>query len=103
MGFSNNLESLGFIKALITSQDEYIRLAAISSIGTLGDINQLDFLISLNKKSKMWQDRAMALKSMGDLGTPKALNYLKERKSFWNGKTAKEAIWNLKIINLYIQ
>ena len=50
----------------------------------------------------MWQDRAMALKSIGDLGTEEAYNYLKERKSFWEGKTTNEALWNLKILNLYL-
>jgi len=102
LGFSNNLESLDFLKTLTNSQDEYIRLAAISSIGILGDSNQFDFLVSLNTQSKMWQDRAMALKSIGDLGTLKAHDYLKERKKFWHDKTTKEAIWNLKIINLYL-
>lgn len=102
LGFSNNLKSLEFIKQLTKSKDEYIRLAAISSIGILGDIKQYDFLVSLNTQSELWQDRAMALKSIGDLDTSEGFAYLKERKNFWQGKTTKEAIWNLKIINLYL-
>ena len=103
LGFSNNTNALEFLKTLTDSPDEYIRLAAISSIGILGDTEQLTFLVSLNKNSKMWQDRAMALKSIGDLDTQEGHSYLKERKDFWQGKTTNEAIWNLKIIDLYIQ
>ena len=102
LGFSNNLKVVSFLKELTNSNAQYIRLAAISSIGTLGDATQFDFLVSLNKNSKMWQDRAMALKSIGDLGTEEAYNYLKERKSFWKGQTTQEALWNLKILNLYL-
>ena len=103
LGFSNNPNALEFLKALTSSSDEYIRLAAISSVGILGDKEQFEFLTTLNKNSKMWQDRAMALKSIGDLDTQASDSYLKERKEFWQGKTTTEAIWNLKIINLYIQ
>ncbi len=102
LGFSNNLKVVSFLKELTSSNAQYIRLAAISSIGTLGDTTQFNFLVSLNKNSKMWQDRAMALKSIGDLGTEEAYSYLKERKSFWEGKTTNEALWNLKILNLYL-
>ena len=44
----------------------------------------------------------MALKSIGDLGTEESRDYLKERKAFWKDKTTDEAVWNLKIINLYL-
>lgn len=103
LGFSNNSKALEYLKTLTSeNSEEYIRLAAISSIGILGDEKELDFLISINEDSRTWQDRAMALKSIGDLNTPKSLNYLKQRKKFWQGKTTDEAIWNLDIINLYI-
>lgn len=101
LGFSNNKNSIDFLKTLTTDPDEYIRLAAISSIGILGDKNQFSFLVSINKNATIWQDRAMALKSLGDLGTEEAYDYLAQRKAFWAGQTSNEAIWNLKIINLY--
>ncbi len=103
LGFSNNLKSIDFLKILINSSDEYIRMAAISSIGTLGDSNQFDYLVSLNIKSESWQDKAMALKSIGDLDIQKGYDYLKERRDFWQGKSTKEAIWSLKVINLYLE
>lgn len=102
LGFSNNNKALDFIKNLAVSNDEYIRLAAISSIGILGNSKDFSFLVALNKNSKLWQDRAMALKSIGDLDTKESRDYLIERKSFWQGKTTRDAIWNLKIIDLYI-
>ncbi len=102
LGFSNNKSTLGFLKELTNSKDEYIRLAAISSLGILGNDAQFDFLVNLNKSAALWQDRAMALKSIGDLGTQESRDYLKERKAFWTGKTTDEAVWNLKIINLYL-
>lgn len=122
LGFSNEHSFIDFLKELSTSEQEYIRLAAISSIGTIGDPNQLNFLISINKKSKLWQDRAMALKSIGDLNTPESLMYLKERKrilqekveqynrhkdevdknGFKKYKLTKDVLWDLKIISLYV-
>ncbi|WP_345974144.1 HEAT repeat domain-containing protein [Sulfurimonas sp. HSL3-7] len=101
LGFSNNKNSIDYLKTLTTDPDEYIRLAAISGIGTLGEKTQFSFLVSINKNATLWQDRAMALKSIGDLGTKEAYDYLAQRQAFWTGKTSNEAIWNLKIINLY--
>lgn len=103
LGFSNNKSSIEFLKTLTTDPDEYVRLAAISSIGILGDKNEFLFLVSINKSATLWQDRAMALKSIGDLGTKEAHDYLAQRKAFWTGQTSNEAVWNLKIINLYNQ
>jgi hypothetical protein len=102
LGFSNNKSSLAFLQELTKSKDEYVRLAAISSIGILGSSDQFEFLVDLNKNARLWQDRAMALKSIGDLGTQESRNYLKERRSLWEGKTTDEAVWNLKIIDLYL-
>ncbi len=101
LGFSNNKNSIEFLKTLTSDPDEYVRLAAISSIGILGDKNAFSFLVSINKNATLWQERAMALKSIGDLGTKEAHDYLAQRKAFWTGKTSNEAVWNLKIINLY--
>lgn len=103
LGFSNNIKSLEFLKTLTKNENEYIRLSAISSIGTIGDINQFDFLVELHKTSTMWQDKAMALKSIGDLNTDKSNAYLKEEKVFWKDKTSKEALWTLKVLNLYLK
>jgi hypothetical protein len=102
LGFSNNSKAIGYLRELTSNKYEYIRLAAISSIGILGNEKEFDFLVSLNKNSKLWQDRAMALKSIGDLDIKKSHDYLTERRNFWQGKTTNEAIWNLKIIDLYI-
>lgn len=102
LGFSNNKKSLPFLKTLTSNPDEYIRLAAISSIGILGDETELPFLVSLNQNATSWQDKAMALKAIGDLNTQKSRDYLKERKTHWDGQAGTEALWSLKIINLYL-
>ena len=102
LGFSNNKSALEFLKTLTTSSDEYTRLAAISSIGTLGGADDLDFLVALNKNSAVWQDRVMVLKSIGDLNTQESMMYLKERKEVLQGADSMESEWSLKIIGLYL-
>jgi hypothetical protein len=102
LGFSNNTKAIGYLEALTEDPHEYIRLAAVSGLGILGAEKRFDRLVLINEQSDMWQDRAMALKAIGDLGTEKAKEYLEKEKSRWEGKNTKEALWNLRIINLYL-
>lgn len=76
LGFGNNPRAVPALIALTKHEQEYVRLAAISSLGTIGATDQLNLLVSLSK-SGAWQDRAMALKSIGDLGTAEAQAFIK--------------------------
>lgn len=103
LGFTNNPAAIEPLVKLTGDPDEYVRLAAISSLGTLGAADQLDLLKSIHEGTGMWQDRAMALKSIGDLDTPEARAYLAERlKAFEGSGTDKEAAWSMQVIGLYL-
>ncbi|MFV0564177.1 HEAT repeat domain-containing protein [Malaciobacter mytili] len=103
LAFSNNQIALNFLEKLTANIDEYVRLSAISGLGILGSEEQLDLLINLYQNSKLWQDRAMALKSIGDIGTTKALEFLRTEKNLFSLHDSLEANWNKIIFNLYLQ
>ena len=103
LGFSNNPKAIEpLVKFTKHDDDDYVRLAAISSLGILGADNQLDYLKSIYQDAKMWQDRAMALKAIGDLGSQEAVSFLKQQKGTWASGSSDEATWNRKIIELYL-
>ena len=102
LGFSNNPKGLNALIAFSNQSDEYVRLAAISGLGMIGGENEFTNLLTKYNNSKLWQDRGMALKSIGDIGTKKTIKFLKEEKNRWQNTKSLEATWNLKIIDLYI-
>ena len=103
LGFSNNSIAIPELVKLTAHSDEYVRLAAISSLGILKAVNQTDMLIALYElKDGLWQDRAMALKAVGDMDTPKSRAYLKGEFAKYEGRTDKEAVWTKEIIQLYL-
>jgi hypothetical protein len=77
LGESNNPKAMDYLTKLADNDDLIIRASALSAIGMLGPENQVDFL-----KGKYAQyrdiDRFMAIKSIGDIGTPEALEFLKK-------------------------
>ena len=67
---------------LSTSFNEYVRLAAVSSLGILKARDQFDFLVQrYETQGRIWQDRAMALKAIGDLDTAQSRAYLQKALS----------------------
>lgn len=102
LGFSNNPRAVDALKEFAGSKDDYVRMAAISGLGILGDTASFDFLKQIYSNNRLWQDRGMALKSIGDLGSEAALAFLKQEKSRWQQKSSNEANWNTEIINLYL-
>ncbi|WP_431049797.1 HEAT repeat domain-containing protein [Roseateles sp. L2-2] len=104
LGFSNSPKAVDRIVELTRHGDEYVRLAAISSVGTLGATGQMGMLKALyERRDGVWADRAMALKSIGDLGTPDSRAYLEAELKRWEtGDSSKEAIWTAQIIRLYL-
>ncbi|MGS2723225.1 HEAT repeat domain-containing protein [Porticoccus sp. GXU_MW_L64] len=102
LGFSNNKEALPHLLEFATSKKEYIRLAAISAIGILGGDDQIEFLKPVYEDADSWQDRGMALKAIGDIGSPQSKEFLQQQKERWAGEKSKEARWNTLIVDLYL-
>mgnify|MGYP000070640118 CR=1 FL=1 len=102
LGFTNNKRAVNTIVELLDSKDEYKRLAAISSLGTLRATDQVSRLKEIATNGKIWQDRAMALKSLGDINTKETTNFLTAERERFSNKKGKEALWSTGIINLYL-
>jgi hypothetical protein len=106
LGFTNNPKAIEPLIEFSKSKDEYVRLAAISALGTLNAQSQLDYLISIFKSNSSWQDRAMAVKSVGDLGlmgNDQAISFISENVDAIIGESKKVgAAWTREIVDLYL-
>lgn len=102
LGFSNNPKAIEPLKEFTKHGSDYVRMAAISSLGILGAEEFFDGLKSIYRTGNLWQDRGMALKAIGDLGSEQALMFLKEEKNKWASLDSNEAKWNTMIIGLYV-
>lgn len=104
LGFTNNPRAVNALIPLVRDSDEYVRLAAISSLGTLHAVSQYDLLKSIYEtRDGLWQDRAMALKAIGDLDTEESRAFLEEERQYWEGqKRSNERLWTLRVIQLYL-
>lgn len=103
LGFGNNKTAIKSLVELSKNADEYVRLAAISSLGILKANSELDYLKGIYTSSSLWQDRGMALKAICDIGTPEALAFAKQAKADLNkpGKDKDDIAWTNEILNLY--
>ncbi|HTO68223.1 MAG TPA: HEAT repeat domain-containing protein [Myxococcota bacterium] len=102
LGFGNNPKAIDTVAKLASDDQEYMRAAAISSLGTLGAVAQLPLLERIYASPKTsWQDRCLAAKSLGDLGTPEADEILGRRIDLdvVGGNTHKELLE--KVLKLY--
>lgn len=79
LGNSNNPAALPSLIKFSSAEDRFTRACALSGIGTLGAQEQLGFL---KKKLKEYaeMDKYMALKAIGDLGTPEAIDLIRRAK-----------------------
>jgi hypothetical protein len=102
LGFSNNPKAVAALVEFSRHGSEYVRFAAIAGLGTLGAEDQFEYLKTVYSDNKTWQDRGAALKSIGDLGTPVALEFLRQQRQRWKDRTDDEAVWNSRIIALYL-
>lgn len=101
LGFTNNELAIEPLKEFAKHDDEYVRLAAISGLGTLQAESAVPLLKDIYSNAKTWQDRAMVLKSLGDIGTEEARAFIKQVESELHQKDNKERVWSSEIINLY--
>lgn len=103
LGFSNNPAAIPELVKLTSHASEYVRLAAISSLGILKAVDQFDLLAKrYESKEGLWQDRAMALKAIGDLDTPKSHAYLQKEWDQLKNNTDTDSLWTKEIISLYL-
>jgi hypothetical protein len=99
LGYTNNPEAIEPLKKFSRMGDEFYRSCGVSSIGTLGAVDQLEFL-KARYKDGWYNDRYMAAKAIGDLGTPAAKQVLESIKN--DAAYAKEG--GLKYcVDLYLQ
>lgn len=105
LGFTNNSKAIPVLVELTKDSDEYVRLAAISSLGNMRAVDQFDYLRSIYESNDgLWQDRAMALKAIGDFGTGKSRAYLESELAKWQTQDppTKESAWTSQLIHLYL-
>jgi len=106
LGFSNNILALDFIEEHTKqTYPDYVRFASISTLGILGGEKYLDYLISIyNNSSYSWEDKIMALKSIGDINSSEANSFLEKTSKFLNERKEDFYIKAQKdTIELYIK
>ena len=79
LGESNNPKAINYLKPYTGNSDLIIRASALSAIGMIGREDSLQFLKEQYDKL-IDIDRFMALKSIGDLDTPEAMQIFKDAR-----------------------
>jgi HEAT repeat protein len=103
LGFTNNLAATDTLVSLTKSTDEYVRLAAISSLGNLRAASQFELLKTMYQDIALSrQDRDMALKAIADLGTPESDAFIRAEIKQLSAKGDTEAQWTSRILALYL-
>jgi len=86
LGFTNNPKAVAPLVKMVNDADDYVRMAALSSLGTLRATSQFGLLKAIHENSSAaWEDRVMSLKAIGDLDTPESRAYLQERAKALSG------------------
>lgn len=99
LGYTNNPEAINPLKKFARTDDEFFKSCAISSIGILGGVKEIEFLKTSYKEGSH-NDRYMSVKALGDIAIPEAIQALEEIKK--DPAYEKEA--GLKYgVDLYLQ
>lgn len=101
LGFTNNPTAVEPLLKLLDDADEYVRLAAISSLGTLRAKAQIPRLKTIYQGTGLWQDRAMAIKSIADMGTADAKSFVAAELQRVSTLTDKDSMWTTQVLSLY--
>jgi hypothetical protein len=79
LGYTNNPKAMEPLKIYSQHGNEFFKSCALSSIGTLGAGGQFEFLKQRYSNSQdSYNDRYMAVKAIGDIGSPEALQFIRE-------------------------
>ncbi|MES1191937.1 MAG: HEAT repeat domain-containing protein [Steroidobacter sp.] len=102
LGFTNNPAALNKLVELTHDTDQYVRQAAISSLGNMNAVGQLQLLEDIyNNSTVSREDRDIAIKAIGDLGTPDAMTFLKQEYEKVSKLTDANSIWTTRVMSLY--
>lgn len=104
LGFGNNKSAVAHLTKWLAHADEYVRLAAISSLGNLQANSEFASLKNLYNTAPLWQDRAMALKAICDLTSPDAQAFARQTYSELSKKDLKkdnDLAWTKELLDLY--
>lgn len=104
LGFGNNPRAIDGLVRLTASDQEYVRLAAISSLGIIKARGQQAHLESLYRGigADLWQDRAIALKAIGDMDSAESRAFLQAELERLKDQNSKWATWMKDVISLYL-
>ena len=103
LGFTNHPGAVDTLVKLTSDEQEYIRQAAIASLGTLGSTGHFNLLQQIYKNPAVsWQDHCVALKSIADLGTPESKAFIEAEAKRLGTDPSRESQTLGQIIALYL-
>jgi hypothetical protein len=104
LGFGNNARAIPQLVSLFSAgQEGDIVRAAMSSLGVLRASQHFDLLAKEAESTQNdWEDRAVALKAIGDLGTPQSRAYLETARGRLGPLTDSGAARTNALIGLYL-
>jgi hypothetical protein len=103
LGFTNNPAAIDTLIGLTKDSQEYVRQAAIASLGNIGATAQLGLLKTIYQDATVsWQDRCIALKSIADLGTAEAREFITGEAKRLGADSSKEMQVMSRILSLYL-
>jgi hypothetical protein len=104
LGFGNNARAVPqLVKLYSAGKEGDVVRAAMSSLGVLRASQHLDLLVKEAESTENdWEDRAVALKAIGDLGTPQSRAYLEKVRSGLGALTDAGAARTNALIGLYL-
>lgn len=103
LGFSNNAKAIPQLVKLSAHNDDEVSQGAVSALGMLRATEQFSMLKQKAENTKAdWDDRATALKAIGDLGTADSLAYLKAERTRLDKLTDANSVRVKGLLGLYL-
>jgi hypothetical protein len=97
LGYTNNQKAMEPLKKYAQQGYEFIKSCALSAIGVLGANGQFEFLKQRYTEGG-YNDRYLAIKAIGDIGSPEAIQFIREIRKM----SAYENEWGVKCcVDLY--
>jgi hypothetical protein len=103
LGFTNHPSAIDTLVGLTKDSQEYVRQAAISSLGNIGATTQFGLLKTIYQDPQVsWQDHCIALKAIGDLGTEESKAFIAAEAKTLGSDSSKESQVLSRILALYL-